>query len=135
MARRNGKNIKQSQEKMESKTRYCSRMISKNMRNGKQWNNERLVIFTEYKDTIKYLTKIFEKSGFSKQILILTGRYEGKDRELIKQAFESHPDINPVRILPATDAISEGIDLQNVVKSYPLGFHGTQIDGTKKWKN
>ena len=103
--------------KIDSKSQTVLNWISKNMNNGEKWNNERLVIFTEYKDTIEYLKQIFEKKGFSKQILILTGGMLEKDREQIKQAFQSHPDINPVRILLATDAISEGIDLQNYCKN------------------
>ena len=35
------------------------------------------------------------------------------DRERIKAAFQAHPAESPVRILLATDAASEGIDLQN----------------------
>ena len=35
------------------------------------------------------------------------------DREAVKAAFQTAPDISPVRILLATDAASEGLDLQN----------------------
>lgn len=34
-------------------------------------------------------------------------------RERVKAAFQAAPDVSPVRILLATDAASEGIDLQN----------------------
>ncbi len=37
----------------------------------------------------------------------------GEDREAIKAAFQADPKVSPVRILLATDAASEGIDLQN----------------------
>ena len=36
-----------------------------------------------------------------------------EDRERIKAAFQADPQRPPVRILLATDAASEGIDLQN----------------------
>ena len=36
-----------------------------------------------------------------------------KERETIKAAFQANPRESPVRILLATDAASEGIDLQN----------------------
>jgi len=36
-----------------------------------------------------------------------------EERERIKAAFQAHPSDSPVRILLATDAASEGIDLQN----------------------
>ena len=35
------------------------------------------------------------------------------DRERVKAAFQTDPRQSPVRILLATDAASEGIDLQN----------------------
>ena len=41
------------------------------------------------------------------------GGMKSEDREAIKAAFQTSPDISPVRILLATDAASEGIDLQN----------------------
>ena len=104
-------------EKIDVKANTILEWISQNMKDGKKWNNERLVIFTEYKDTIEYLRQIFEKKDFSKHISILTGGMLERDREGIKHAFQSHPDINPVRILLATDAISEGIDLQNYCKN------------------
>src|SRR5262249_7290292 len=36
-----------------------------------------------------------------------------EDREAVKAAFQTSPEISPVRILLATDAASEGLDLQN----------------------
>ena len=41
------------------------------------------------------------------------GGMDTKDRERIKAAFQTDPKNSPVRILLATDAASEGIDLQN----------------------
>lgn len=38
---------------------------------------------------------------------------KSEDREQVKAAFQASPDISPVRILLATDAASEGLDLQN----------------------
>src|SRR6476659_1426012 len=40
------------------------------------------------------------------------GMYSDK-REAVKAAFQTAPDISPVRILLATDAASEGLDFQN----------------------
>ncbi len=38
---------------------------------------------------------------------------KSEDREQIKAAFQAHPSTSNVRILLATDAASEGVDLQN----------------------
>src|SRR5208282_409009 len=53
--------------------------------------------------------------GFTGQDRMMTmyGGMDSKSREAIKAAFQAAPDQSPVRILLATDAASEGIDLQN----------------------
>ena len=48
----------------------------------------------------------------SERLLLLHGGLNSDDRERIKAAFQAHPADSPVRILLATDAASEGIDLQ-----------------------
>jgi hypothetical protein len=45
--------------------------------------------------------------------MTLYGGMVDDKRETIKAAFQAQPEISPVRILLATDAASEGIDLQN----------------------
>ena len=46
-------------------------------------------------------------------MMSMYGGMDSKSREAIKAAFQSSPDQSPVRILLATDAASEGLDLQN----------------------
>src|SRR5947199_8478845 len=41
------------------------------------------------------------------------GGMDSQKREEVKAAFQASPAQSPVRSLPATDAASEGIDLQN----------------------
>jgi hypothetical protein len=45
------------------------------------------------------------------QVQLLYGGMDTKRREQLRLAFQEPPDQNPVRILLATDAASEGIDL------------------------
>lgn len=47
------------------------------------------------------------------RLMTLYGGMNSDDREAVKAAFQAHPDVSPVRILLATDAASEGLDLQN----------------------
>ena len=47
------------------------------------------------------------------RVLILFGGMKTEEREKVKAAFQAPPQKSPVRILLATDAASEGIDLQN----------------------
>lgn len=76
------------------------------------WNDERVIIFTEYRDTQIWLFEKLVNAGFERLELIYGGM-DDDERERIKAAFQAHPSLSPVRILLATDAASEGIDLQN----------------------
>jgi superfamily II DNA or RNA helicase len=78
-----------------------------------QWTNERVVVFTEYRDTQVWLAGLLGARGLGGERLgLLHGGLEPDRREHIKNAFQASPGRDPVRILLATDAASEGIDLQ-----------------------
>jgi len=80
------------------------------------WNDERVIIFTEYRDTQKWLIDLLLTHDFGgdsgERIADLHGGMDTDDRERTKAEFQAHPSRSPVRILVATDAASEGIDLQ-----------------------
>ncbi len=85
---------------------------------GAKWNNERLLIFTEYADTKRWLeNQIFSLISDSdiaeKRIATFHGGIEDEKRELLKSSFNANPNENPLRILIATDAAREGVNLQN----------------------
>jgi len=81
--------------------------------NGK-WNGKRVILFTEFRATHVWMEQILATNGFGgERMMLMHGGIDQKDREKIKAAFQAHPDKSPVRILLATDAASEGIDLQN----------------------
>lgn len=78
------------------------------------WNDRRVILFTEYRDTHTWLHEILTTQGYGEDRLsILHGGIDQEDRESIKAAFQTNPSDAKVRILLATDAASEGIDLQN----------------------
>jgi SNF2 family DNA or RNA helicase len=87
--------------------------IDEKLRPEGKWNNERLLIFTEYKDTLEYIENVFLKKGWKDRIIKLYGGMGGGEREEVKAAFQSSPEENSIRILIATDAASEGLNLQN----------------------
>jgi SNF2 family DNA or RNA helicase len=96
--------------------------IKKNMclemgKAGAKWNNLRIIIFTEYDDTKRYLhdqlqAAIAESQDAEHRIAIYHGPTPVEDREAIKQAFNGDPEQHRVRILIATDAAREGLNLQ-----------------------
>lgn len=82
--------------------------------NGK-WNEERVIIFTEYRATQKWLFDLLAREGFAEEgrLEMIYGGMPNDQREPIKAAFQAHPKESKVRILLATDAASEGVNLQN----------------------
>jgi hypothetical protein len=85
---------------------------------GALWNERRVVIFTEYTDSKRYLEDMLTKAiGASDRALerieTFTGGMSIERREAIKSAFNSDPKEHPLRILIATDAAREGVNLQN----------------------
>jgi superfamily II DNA or RNA helicase len=89
--------------------------MRKVLRPGGEWGTERVIIFTEYRATQKWLFDLLASEGLATgdRLMTLYGGMDSKDRERVKAAFQARPEISPVRILLATDAASEGLDLQN----------------------
>jgi len=85
------------------------------LRPGGQWNQERVIIFTEYRATQKWLFDLLAREGFAEggRLEMIYGGMPSDQREPIKAAFQAHPKESAVRILLTTDAASEGVNLQN----------------------
>lgn len=85
------------------------------LRPAGQWNNERVIIFTEYRATQKWLYDLLAREGFAEEgrLEMIYGGMPNDQREPIKAAFQARPSESKVRILLATDAASEGVNLQN----------------------
>ncbi|MEU7906317.1 DISARM system SNF2-like helicase DrmD [Actinoplanes sp. NPDC049118] len=77
-----------------------------------KFNEERVVVFTEYADTAGWLERILTQHGYGKVLAVIQGSTPSEDRELIRTWFSADPSRHPVRVLLATDAAGEGIDLQ-----------------------
>ncbi|MEM7712099.1 MAG: DISARM system SNF2-like helicase DrmD [Cyanobacteria bacterium P01_A01_bin.68] len=101
--------------KADSKAKELLNWIHSYIKPDGKWSNERVIIFTEYRATQKWLYQLFAGEGFAEgeRLMSLYGGMNSDDREKVKAAFQASPDISPVRILLATDAASEGLDLQN----------------------
>ena len=86
--------------------------IEQKLRVGGEWrSDERVVIFTEYLNTLEYLRAgLAGKYGGDDAILELIGGMREVDRDAVKLAFNDPR--HPVRILLATDAAGEGLNLQ-----------------------
>jgi superfamily II DNA or RNA helicase len=80
---------------------------------GTHWTNERVVVFTEYAHTLGWLQRVLTQRGYADRLAVIEGATPTEDREYIRSQFTADPTEEPVRVLLATDAAGEGIDLQN----------------------
>ena len=100
-------------------------MIERLLRSKGAWrDDERLVVFTEYKTTLDYLLRRLNTTYEDGKILTLFGSggadgMDQGDRDRVKGAFND--PTHSVRLLLATDAAAEGLNLQNTAR-YLLHF-------------
>ena len=81
------------------------------------WSDLRVLIFTEYDDTKRYLVSMLNAAIADTErdycrIEVFHGPTPPDKREAIKRAFNMSPREHPLRILVATDAAREGLNLQ-----------------------
>ena len=99
---------------------------------GRHWTNERVVMFTEYRDTQRWLADLLQQAGLGDGHLTqIHGGMSVEEREQLREAFQASPDEHPVRILLATDAASEGIDLQrhcHRLVNYDIPFNPNKLE-------
>ena len=86
-------------------------------RTSPKWNDRRVLIFTEYEDTRRYLERCLREAiahtdKADERIATFTGMTSFERREEIKHVFNTEPKDHPLRILIATDAAREGLNLQ-----------------------
>ena len=99
----------------DSKVKQLVNWLNQHLKVNGKWSHERVIIFTEYRATQNWLKEVMAVEGFTDgdRLLTMHGGMDSKTREEVKAAFQTSPEASPVRILLATDAASEGLDLQN----------------------
>ena len=78
-------------------------------------DDERAIIFTEYKDTHEYvLTRLARQGWDDPQVRFLFGGSSLQEREDVKVGFNDPAD--PLRLLIATEVAAEGLNLQSTCR-------------------
>ena len=81
------------------------------------WNEKRVIIFTEYEDTRRYVERCLREAishtdRAMERIAVYSGATSAQRRIEIQAAFNAEPKDDPLRILIATDAAREGLNFQ-----------------------
>ncbi|MGI9822189.1 DISARM system SNF2-like helicase DrmD [Agromyces sp. Marseille-Q5079] len=99
---------------------------------GLGWGDERIVVFTEYVSTLEWLRDVLESRGLGgERLAIIDGSVDAETREEIRARFTAPPGEEQVRILLATDAAGEGIDLQSYchrLVSFDIPFNPNRLE-------
>lgn len=89
---------------------------------------EKLIIFTEHRDTLRYLTdKIRSLFGHDEAVVTIHGGMLRDERRKVEELFRNDKE---VRILIATDAAGEGINLQraHLMVNYDLPWNPNRLE-------
>src|SRR5574337_1094818 len=90
--------------------------------------SQKLVIFTEHRDTLNYLRrKIADRLGRQEAVQTIHGGMGREDRLKAQEAFRHDPE---VKVLVATDAAGEGINLQraHLMVNYDLPWNPNRLE-------
>lgn len=88
----------------------------------------KLIIFTEHRDTLNYLTeRLRGLIGSQDAVITIHGGTVREERRKMQELFRNDPD---VRVLLATDAAGEGVNLQNanLMVNYDLPWNPNRIE-------
>ena len=91
-------------------------------------SDQKLVIFTEYRDTLRYLeSRIAELLNKPEAVVCIHGSMSREDRAKAQESFRRDP---MVQVLVATDAAGEGINLQraHLMVNYDLPWNPNRIE-------
>ena len=77
-----------------------------------QYLDEKLIVFTEHRDTAEFLVRRLESLGFTGQIALIHGGLPYEEREHQVEFFRRPATEGGANYLVATDAAGEGINLQ-----------------------
>ena len=89
--------------------------------------NEKVLLFTEYRDTLDYILELVKDEPWADEILVIHGGVDKEDRARIEDEFNHGQS----RLLFATDAASEGIDLQHschIMVNYELPWNPNRLE-------
>lgn len=88
----------------------------------------KLIIFTEHRDTLNYLAvKIRGLNGNEESVVMIHGGVKREERRKVQELFRNDP---AVRVLIATDAAGEGVNLQNanLMVNYDLPWNPNRLE-------
>jgi len=96
----------------------------------KRFRNEKLLVFTEHRDTLNYLNNRLKGLGFTGQIASIHGGMHYQERGQQVAYFRKPIEEGGARIMVCTDAAGEGINLQFcwVMVNYDVPWNPARLE-------
>lgn len=91
-------------------------------------SQRKLILFTEHRDTLNYLAlRIRGLIGNEEAVVLIHGGVKREERRKVQELFRNDPG---VRVLLATDAAGEGVNLQNanLMVNYDLPWNPNRLE-------
>lgn len=105
-----------------------SRLLQTERMRDAEGMQRKLIIFTEFRDTLTYLKdRVSDLLGTSGEVVVIHGGVKRSDRRVVQERFRNVPE---VRVMIATDAAGEGVNLQNahLMINYDLPWNPNRIE-------
>lgn len=110
-----------ARDRPDARVAWISGWVRENMLSSGRWNERRLLLFTEWEATRRWLQAQLSEAlhdldlapSAGPRIATFTGVTTPDRRETLKRAFNADPETEPLRILICTDAAREGLNLQS----------------------
>ena len=113
---------------VDKKWEELSRTLQDNTLMVSSGNREKVIIFTEHRDTLHYLTnRIRAMLGSDESVVNIQGGMHREERKLVEERFKNEAN---VPVLVATDAAGEGINLQraHLMINYDLPWNPNRLE-------
>ena len=103
--------------KSDARLAALEKLLDDQLRHGDEWRaDERIVIFSEYLATLEYLSaRLRARYGDGPWLLQMFGGMSDAERDAVKKAFNDPR--GTARVLIATDAAGEGLNLQRAART------------------
>lgn len=94
------------------------------------YKGEKLLVFTEHKDTLYYLTAELAKLGFHGEVASIHGGMDYRERGEQVKFFRKPAEEGGARIMLCTDAAGEGINLQfcGIMVNYDIPWNPARLE-------
>jgi superfamily II DNA or RNA helicase/DNA-binding XRE family transcriptional regulator len=97
-----------------------------------QYRNEKIIIYTEYRDTLDFLTRRLEGMGYAGQVAYIHGGLGFGERDAQVERFRAPHDAEGegARFFVGTDAAAEGINLQfcGILFNYDVPWNPARLE-------